>query len=143
MMPDRPDRPDGWIFLSYHQISQIHKSNQMIKDAEKRRDRRHDCDARIKWTQFNRTTFDYGQEIFYQARVLNFSKSGLYFEIGCHLKPGSTILFRIETPGCVAFDEEGCQSLRTISLVETKWCQDILKNGESYFGIGARYPIPY
>ncbi len=115
----------------------------MTRFAEKRRDRRHDCNARIKWTQFNRRTLNYGQEIFYRARVLNFSRSGLYFETGCFLKPGSTILFRIEKAGCVTFDDEGYQGLRTISLADIKWCQDILKNGESYFGIGARYPILY
>ena len=48
----------------------------MIKDTEKRIDRRHDCDAKIKWTYFNRTAFNYGQEIFYRARALNFSESG-------------------------------------------------------------------
>ena len=116
---------------------------QMIKDTEKRIDRRHDCDAKIKWTYFNRTTFNYGQEIFYHARVLNFSKSGLYFETTYPLKPGTILLFRLEASRCGASDSEDYECLRTISLVEIKWCQDLHQNGESYFGIGARYPIFY
>lgn len=116
---------------------------QMIKATEKRTDKRHACDAKIKWTQFNRTTFNYDQEIFYCARVLNFSESGLYFETAYPLKPGTTVLFRLETFRCGASDSEGYECLRTISLIEIKWCQDLLKGGESYFGIGARYPIPY
>ena len=115
----------------------------MIKDTEKRIDRRHDCDAKIKWTYFNRTTFNYGQGIFYRARVLNFSKSGLYFETTDSLKPGTILLFRLEASRCGASDSEDCECLRTISLVEIKWCQDLHQNGESYFGIGARYPIFY
>jgi hypothetical protein len=118
-------------------------SDQMTKNAEKRQDKRHDCDARIKWTQFNRTTFNYGEEIFYQARVLNFSKSGLYFETRCSLKPGTTVLFRAEASVCRALEHNSYENLRTISLVEIKWCQQLLKSGESHFGIGARYPIPY
>ena len=116
---------------------------QMIKDTEKRTDRRYDCDAKIKWTHFNRATFNCGKETFYRARVLNFSKSGLYFETECPLKQGTIILFRIEASRCGASDSEDYECLRTISLVEIKWCQDFLGNGESYFGIGARYPIIY
>ena len=115
----------------------------MTKDIEKRTCKRHDCDATIKLTPFNRTAFNYDQETFYHARVLNFSKSGLYFETRCSLKPGSTVMFRMQTAGCKALDDEGYESLRTISLVEIKWCQELIENGESYFGIGARYPIPY
>lgn len=116
----------------------------MIKATEKRTDRRHDCDVQIKWTQFNQPTFNFGQDIFYPARVLNFSQSGLYFESEYPLKQGTTILFRLETSGCGVLDSEGYECLRTISLAEVKWCQYFLENGESYFGIGARYPtIPY
>jgi len=116
---------------------------QMIKDTEKRTDSRHACDARIKWTYFNRTTFSYSQEIFYRARVLNFSKSGLYFESTFSLKPGTILLFRSEAFSKKVPDFEGCECVRSISLVEIKWCRELLRNGESYFGIGARYPIPY
>jgi len=116
---------------------------QMIKDTEKRIDRRHDCDAKIKWTYFNRTTFNYGQEIFYHARVLNFSKSGLYFETTYPLKPGTILLFRSEAFSRNVSDSEGHTCVRSISLVEIKWCQKFFRNDESYFGIGARYPVLY
>ncbi len=127
-----------------HQESLMGHGDQMIKATEKRKNRRHDCDSIIKWTQFNQTTFNDGQDTFYPARVLNFSESGLYFESEYPLKQGTTILFRLETSGCGVLDSEGYECLRTISLVEVKWCQYFLENGESYFGIGARYPtIPY
>ncbi len=80
----------------------------------------------IKWAHFNRTTIDYGPEIFYRARVLNFSTSGLYFESEYPLKPGTTLLFRREASLCGAADSEGYECLRTISLVEVKWLQDLL-----------------
>jgi hypothetical protein len=115
----------------------------IIKDAEKRKDLRHDCDARIKWTYFSRTTFNDRQEIFYRARVLNFSKSGLYFETTYALKPGTILLFRSNAFDKKTSDFEGSECLRSISLIEIKWCQEFLWNGESYFGIGARYPIVY
>lgn len=116
---------------------------QMKKETQKRTDKRQVCNAKIKWADFNRTTFNFGQETFYSARVLNFSESGLYFESGHPLKPGTTILFRLEVSRCGASDSEGYDGLRTISLAEIRWCQGLLRNGESCFGIGAKYPIPY
>lgn len=116
---------------------------QSIKATEKRTERRHKCEAKIKWMQFNRITFNYGTENSYRARVLNFSKSGLYFETAYPIKPGMTILFRIEVSGCKASNLEDCECIRTFSLADVKWCRDLVKDGESYFGIGARYPIHY
>jgi hypothetical protein len=116
---------------------------QMIKDSDKRTDKRHGCDAGIKWTQFNRIEFNYGPKFFYHARVLNYSESGLYFESKYLLKPGMTILFRLEDSLCGASNFEDCECLRSISLADIKWCRDLVKNSESFFGIGARYPIHY
>ena len=113
---------------------------QLIKTTEKRTEERHACEARIKWT---RITFNYGQEIFHHARVLNFSESGLYFESKYPLKAGITILFRIELSGCGASTLEDCECLRTTSLADVKWCRELVKNGEFSFGIGARYPVYY
>lgn len=115
----------------------------MITTTDKRKYIRHDCNARIKWRRFNLAEFSYGQEIFYHARALNFSECGLYFENKYPLKPGVTILYRVEVSDCDASNLEGCSCLRTISLAEVKWCRDLVNDGESYFGIGARYPIYY
>ena len=115
----------------------------MIKTTDKRIDERHACNAEITWTLFNRMELNYGQEALYRARVLNCSVSGLYFESHYPLKPGITILFRTEISGYGDSSPEGYECLRTISLAEVKWCRDLVKNGELYFGIGAKYPIHY
>ena len=115
----------------------------MIKTSDKRTDKRHECSARIKWRRFNRIESNYGPEIFYGASALNFSESGLYFESKYPLKPGITILFRLEASDCEVSNSEGFRSIRTISLAEVKWCRDLAGMGESYFGIGARYLIHY
>jgi hypothetical protein len=116
---------------------------QMIKATEKRIDKRHDCDTTIEWTQFNLIASNYARPMFYRGRAVNFSESGLYFETNYPLKPGITLLFRIEVSRCKASNSEDCECLRSISLADVKWCRDLVKNGESYFGIGARYPIHY
>ena len=115
----------------------------MIKTIDKRTDKRYVCNAEIAWSRFNRMELDYGQESLYRAKVLNCSVSGLYFESKYPLKPGNTILFRTEISGCGVSNLEGYECLRTISLAEVKWCRDLVKNGELYFGIGAKYPIHY
>ena len=141
--------PNGFVQLKVYRIKPATRRVEcvtvlrMIKAAEQRTDRRYACNARIKWTQLNRVASTYGDEVFYGARVLNFSKSGLYFETGHPLKPGITILFRLEgTCGGVSHLEDG-ECLRMISLAEVKWCRDMVSKGESFFGIGARYPIHY
>lgn len=142
--PDIFGQPEVYLFEG-HKPGRIEFVTliQMIKDTEKRMDKRHDCDAKIRWTYFNRTTFNYGQENFYHARVLNFSKSGLYFETPYPLKPGTILLFRSEAFNRNVSDSEDHSCVRSISLVEIKWCQEFLRNGQFYFGIGARYPVLY
>ena len=58
-----------------------------IKNTEKRRHVRHKCEAIIEWSYFN-------QETSFEAKLLNFSESGVYFKTGHDLKPGATIFLK-------------------------------------------------
>ena len=116
---------------------------QMIKATDKRTEKRHACDTKLKWTPLNRIAFNHGQEIFNCARALNFSNSGLYLETKYRLKPGMTIFVRVEESICGVSNLQDCDCLRTISFADVKWCQKLVKNGESYFGIGAKYLVHY
>lgn len=107
---------------------------QMVPCSERRTNRRYDCDATIKWSFFC-------GHLFYHGRTLNFSTGGLYFETDVALKPGATILIRIEAYGAAAPRTADHACLRTISLAEVKWCRDLEHNGETFFGAGARYHI--
>ena len=105
-----------------------------IQRLEKRKERRHKCDALIKFSYFNR-------ENHFEARLINFSEGGVYLETDHDLKPGCTIflkLFRI--------DSKKSQSMkndypRSVSLGEVKWRIDLSEGDRVCYGVGVRYPF--
>ena len=102
---------------------------------EKRRQARHNCEAVIRWSLFNQT-------IFFDATLLNFSESGVYFETAHDLKPGTAIFLdmKMVTPGRINFLEY--KQPRLISLGEVKWCVDLSAQANPNFGVGVSYPFP-
>jgi hypothetical protein len=106
-----------------------------IQNSEKRKDVRHDCEAIIEWSYFNK-------DIHFDAKLLNFSRSGVYFETGHDLKPGSTILLKMKMVSSSRFKSLDHERPRSISLGEVKWRIDLSGSDKSYYGVGVRYPFP-
>lgn len=74
------------------------------------------------------------------VRLLNFSKTGVYFESLCRILPGTRI--RIHTKGGTEPDHEAdpvCSGYKTMSRVKVRWCREIEGRGYPYFGIGGEY----
>jgi len=105
-----------------------------IQKTEKRNDRRHRCEAIIEWSHFNKDTH-------FDAKLLNFSGSGVYFETDHDLNPGDMILMRMimVTESKINFSDH--ERPRTVSLGEVKWRIDLSSGGKSYFGVGVRHPF--
>jgi len=103
----------------------------LISDG-RRLEKRFDCEAKVKWSYFNKGRY-------FDARILNCSPNGNYFETPHEIKPGATILIRVETflSKIFRFDDPLC--LRTVYLAEVKWCKKSSENGGSYFGVGVRH----
>lgn len=106
-----------------------------IENTEKRRQVRHKCEAIIEWSYFNR-------EINFDAKLLNFSESGVYFETGHGLKPGATIFLKTKVVSPSKINSLDHEHPRSVSLGEVKWRIDISGNDQSYYGVGVRYPFP-
>ena len=106
-----------------------------IQHTEKRKDLRHKCDASIEWSYFNK-------DVCFDAKLLNFSKSGVYFETGHDLKPGRTILLKMPMVASSRFSSLDDERPRSVSLGEVKWRTDLSGKDRSYYGIGVRYPFP-
>ena len=108
------------------------KGDEALVPDKRRMEKRYDCEAKIKWSYFN------NGEIF-DAKILNCSLNGNYFETPHVIKPGSTILIRLETllSKCTRSDEPLC--LRTISLAKVKWCNNRVEDGDLNFGVGVRH----
>jgi hypothetical protein len=99
---------------------------------EKRTDRRHRCEASIAWGCFN------GKKMF-RAKMLNYSKEGMYFESEICLKEGANIYFQMNDFSTDASDPERYDGLRTASLARVKWWKDIGGKKANHFGFGVKY----
>jgi hypothetical protein len=106
----------------------------IINNTEKRADVRHDCEAIIKWSYFNKDTY-------FKAKLLNFSRGGAYIETAHDIKPHATIFIQVEMVLSRKFNSLDYERLRYVSLGEVKWRIDLSENDQSYYGVGVRYPF--
>lgn len=107
-------------------------NNALAEHAEKRMYERYNCEALIKWSYFN-------QDRFFDAKILNFSKDGCYFETSSAVRPNTTIFIRLENlfTKNISLSEHEC--LRTVSIGEVRWCKEFSKDGQSYYTVGVRH----
>jgi len=106
-----------------------------IDNTDRRRDMRHKCEAFLKCSFFNK-------EFYFDAKLLNFSESGVYFETVHDLKPGATIFLKMEMDSLIKFNFLDHDGPRSVSMGEVKWRIDLSGNARSYYGVGVRYPFP-
>jgi hypothetical protein len=64
-------------------------TRQMNNHTETRAGERCNCEAIVKWSHFNET-------MQFDAKILNFSRSGIYLEADLSINPGTTVLIRLE-----------------------------------------------
>ncbi len=101
--------------------------------TEKRRmEERYDCEAKIKWSYFNGRRF-------YNAKILNFSRNGIYFETPHEIKAKATLFIRVEKILSKDMRSDESSFLRTVSLADVKWCNKSSKDGVSNFKVGLRH----
>ena len=98
----------------------------------KRSDQRLNCEASIAFSFF-------GKGRTYEGRMLNFSKSGMYFESGKFIKGGTAIHSRLTNYSGLPSGPELCEGLRSISIAEVKWCREMKNKEATCFGIGVKY----
>ena len=97
---------------------------------------RHSCEAVIKWSYFN-------QEVYFDAKLINFSENGLYFETGRELKPGVSIFLDMKRISLSMVKSKDHQRPRSVSLGEVQYCIDLSGRHQSCYGVGVRFPFPY
>ena len=100
--------------------------------GKRRLEIRFDCEAKVKWSYFNKRRY-------FDAKILNCSPNGNYFETPHEIKPGATILIRLENLLSKIIRSDDPMCLRTVYLAEVKWCKKSSENGDSYFEVGVRH----
>lgn len=105
-------------------------------NMEKRTFERHFQKASIVCACFNTNKYC-------PAKMLNYGEGGLYFESGFPFKPRTCIYIRVEKILPIASGYPLHHGLRSSTIGEVKWCQEI-SDSESYkYGIGVKYYEPY
>ena len=107
-------------------------TSQMKNHTETRYDERCGCEAIVKWSYFN-------GHMQFDAKIVNFSRSGIYIETDQAINPGTTILVKLEILLSGTWGSSDHGWLHTISIGEVKWCKELAKNRVDYYGIGVRY----
>ena len=106
----------------------------LAEHAEKRAYQRYNCEALIKWSYFNKDRL-------FDGKIVNFSKDGFSFETSFEIRPHATVFTRLETlfTKNMSLSENEC--LRTVSIGEVRWCQELFKDGLSYYAVGVRHSV--
>ena len=98
----------------------------------KRSDKRINCEASITFCCFNK---DHS----FKAKMLNFSRQGMYFESDSFFKEGTCIFYKMQNCKFDNPDSEFYDAPRTTSLAEVRWWKQIGDKDSIYFGVGVKY----
>ena len=113
-------------------MRQVTGNKVWAEHAEKRAYQRYNCEGLIKWSYFNRDRH-------FDAKIVNFSKDGFSFETSSEISPNATIFTQLENlfTKNMSLSEQEC--LRTVSIGEVRWCQELFKDGLRYYVVGVRH----
>ena len=107
----------------------------MKTDAEKRASERHGFAADIMVSYFNKKHS-------YNAEILNLGLGGMCFKSSLFLLPGATVYIHLKkihsNASCTGF----CEGLRSFTLAEVKWCNELPDAKTLPYGVGAKYFAP-
>jgi hypothetical protein len=101
---------------------------------ERRTSPRYRCNGHLTYTQLTKG-------ICREAELVDYSEEGLCFKSNFDLKPGNYIFIRVQTTS-VRTKRTGCKvKVRSISVVEIKWCHEMYDGHSLFYLIGAKYPF--
>ena len=104
----------------------------MVALLDKRNGERHGFHGEIIWSYFNKKDY-------FEARALNFSRDGSYFETDRALGVGVTVLIRVLNCFDQNIRSEENECIRWNALGEVKWCRDLTGGKQGHYGIGVKY----
>ena len=108
-------------------------ANKALADhTEKRADQRYSCEALIKWTYFNNDRHFY-------AKIVTFSRGGFSFRTYFDVRPHATIFTRLEKLFTKNMSLHKQECLRTVSIGDVRWCQELFEDGLKYYMVGVRH----
>lgn len=107
----------------------------MDDTSEKRASERRACNALISFSHFNKI-------LSYDAKILNYGAGGMCFQSSHFLRPGAVVCIRLKEGQSFASLEDNGNGLRSISLAEVKWCNEVPDTESITYGVGVKYQPP-
>ncbi len=103
----------------------------MTNAQEKRRTRRHTVETPILCSYFN-------MPVSASARIVNFSRDGMYFVSDMGFHPGAAVLIRARSDSPHQKMPENIEGLRQTTLAEVRWCRQVSEK-PSHYQVGVKY----
>jgi hypothetical protein len=91
--------------------------------------------ATIEFSYFNKQRC-------YEAQTLNYCDEGICFKSEVSLQPPATVVIRVKNFHPYGACNGDCRGLRSVTLAEAKWCNEILNGTEHFYEIGVKYYQP-
>ena len=107
----------------------------MQTNSEKRTYDRHDLKADVMFSFFNK-------EPSYFAQTQNLGCGGMCFYTGLLLKPGTTVCIRLKKLHADAAGACSCEGLRSITLGQVRWCNEVSDPEVFQYAVGIKYFVP-
>lgn len=103
--------------------------------TDKRACERNRYTATIEFAYFNKKHF-------YEAQLLNHCYEGIFLESEVSLQPPTTVVIRVKNFHTDGDCNGDCRGLRSLTLAEAKWCNEIVSETEHFYEIGVKYCQP-
>ena len=113
----------------------VKQNDIMVMNHTERICDRFDCCFSVCVAPFNSTQYVKGT-------MTNYSQNGLYFESESALKPGTSILIRVQNNLDADGTFEFKEGFRSMSLGEVKWCKEFISEGSAHYAVGVKYYEP-
>lgn len=76
------------------------------------------------------------------GQLINHCEDGMCIRSKTKYNPGMSLVVRVKNFTSNELNIESCEGLRTINLVDVKWCQEILDTDKPYFKVGLQFHAP-
>lgn len=109
-------------------------SKEYLEIVERRKHDRFKCEASIEWSYFNAGAY-------FNAKLLNFSRGGVFIESDHDITLGATIIIRLKKVLSSKIESGDLEYPRLVSLGEVTWLSKFHEKHKSFYSAGVRYPI--
>lgn len=106
----------------------------MLDKEEKRADERLTSDTAIIYSNFSTKNWSENRSV-----ALNISAGGMCFESRHPFKPHANLYIRTEQNPATVSGSLNWNLLRTSTLAEVRWCQEIRRQDSCWYSIGIKY----